>query len=197
MVLVLYSAKRDTWKLADFGLTSEGTSRRQVDTQNSNGSPSYRAPELLSEPSYFVNKTDIFAFGCIFHELITARKAFANDDAVLAYHRKAQRISIPTDQYVSQALSKSDTDNDIMSVLHPMLEIVCNRRPSAINLVAVFKDLHDRSDPSSLGKQPFYGVSSDLWFIQHPWVGFGCMRVRHKSFVVPKLRTLFSPRTTM
>src|SRR5438045_3215450 len=119
-VLVLYSTKRDRWKLADFGLTSEGTSRRPVGTENSNGTPSYRAPELLQENPYFNNKTDVFAFGCVFHELITARKAFANDTAVLTYHQKRKRISIPIDQYVSPALSKSDANDNIKSMLHSM-----------------------------------------------------------------------------
>src|SRR5271170_2552875 len=46
LTLVLYSLKDQAWKIADFGLTTEGSSTRSHTTQYAHGTPSYRAPEI-------------------------------------------------------------------------------------------------------------------------------------------------------
>jgi len=55
--------------LADFGITSEVMSTMMV-TSFGRGTPGYRAPELLVQDEYD-NKVDIWAVGCILHELVT------------------------------------------------------------------------------------------------------------------------------
>jgi serine/threonine protein kinase len=77
--------KDSKWKIADFGLSREGTSKRQVDTIDVVGTASYRAPELLEERSTFTSKVDVFALGCTFYELVTRQKAFDNDIHVYEY----------------------------------------------------------------------------------------------------------------
>ena len=74
-----------SWKIADFGLTSEATSNHLVTTHYGRGKPCYRAPELLSEQSGYNNKVDIWALGCILCELITRKKTFSGDYPVLQY----------------------------------------------------------------------------------------------------------------
>lgn len=76
----------ELWKIADFGLTSRGTSHGLVYTAYSRGKPCYRAPELLktSNPGYNT-KSDIWSLGCIMYELCTGEKAFPNDHAVFEY----------------------------------------------------------------------------------------------------------------
>ena len=77
---VLFSAKHCIWKIADFGLTTEGTSKRARPTEYARGTACYRAPELINENPFFSNKVDIFALGCILFELVTGgRKAFPSD----------------------------------------------------------------------------------------------------------------------
>jgi serine/threonine protein kinase len=49
LIVVLYSGTVDTWKIADFGLTAEGTSKQARTTRYSMGTPCYRAPELMRE----------------------------------------------------------------------------------------------------------------------------------------------------
>ena len=72
---VLYSRKDSEWKLADFGFTSEGTSRSVRSSSLSRGTPGYRAPELLSDTkSVFNNKVDIWSMGCILYELAVGQK---------------------------------------------------------------------------------------------------------------------------
>jgi serine/threonine protein kinase len=72
--------KEGHWKLADFGFTSEATSRRLVTTSKDGGKEIYRSPEILIGKGGFNNKADIWAFGCIVFELFThGQKAFEND----------------------------------------------------------------------------------------------------------------------
>lgn len=90
-LVVLFSSENKAWKIADFGLTSEGTSNRLITTRYSRGRPCYRAPELLSDAQgRYSNKSDIWSLGCIVYELLIGEKAFAGDYAVFKY------ASIPT-----------------------------------------------------------------------------------------------------
>jgi serine/threonine protein kinase len=92
---VLYSHLTRHWKIADYGFTCEGTSKRQRTSHYGRGTSSYRAPELLRDLPVYNNKVDIWALGCIFFELCTGRKAFTNDFAVFEYNRNPQ-LQLPT-----------------------------------------------------------------------------------------------------
>ena len=84
IIIVLYSCQENSWKITDFGLTSEGTSNHACTTRYARGTSSYRAPELLSRRK-FSNKVDIWAVGCILYEVVFLRKAFLGDGDVLMY----------------------------------------------------------------------------------------------------------------
>src|SRR5271170_5922223 len=74
------------WKIADFGLTSKGTSKKLITSSAARGKECYRAPELLRDSeSGYNKKSDIWSFGCIVYELFTGRKAFSNDFEVWQY----------------------------------------------------------------------------------------------------------------
>jgi len=82
----MFSLRDTTWKITDFGLASEGTSKKLVTSNYGRGKPSYRAPELiLNSKSGFNNKVDIWSLGCILFEMVTGTKAFNGDHAVLQY----------------------------------------------------------------------------------------------------------------
>ena len=83
---MLYSKKDRVWKIADFGLTREGTSKRAKTTCYAGGTGGYRAPELCSESSKYNNKVDIWAFGCIAYELVTRKRAFKGDYHTMQYN---------------------------------------------------------------------------------------------------------------
>ena len=85
LITVLYSRNTNLWKLADFGLTAEATSKLARTTEGRGGTPGYRAPELLKERSTYTNKVDLWALGCIIHELATGKIVFPSDWAVRDY----------------------------------------------------------------------------------------------------------------
>lgn len=85
----------DAWKIADFGLTVEGTSQKLIDTVEGKGTSGYRAPELLTENPIYNNKVDIWAMGCILYELISGQKAFSSDHAVMEWSFSKTEKKLP------------------------------------------------------------------------------------------------------
>lgn len=67
------------WKLTDFGLSAQATSRRHHTTRYSRGTGGHRAPELLQDPGHFSNKVDMWALGCVIFQFVTRRLAFKED----------------------------------------------------------------------------------------------------------------------
>lgn len=70
----MFSYIQQRWKIADFGLTAQGSSNSLNDTSSRRGTSSYRAPEVYDFK--YNNKADIWAFGCIAYELCNKKLAF-------------------------------------------------------------------------------------------------------------------------
>ena len=134
-ILVLYSRAQHSWKIADFGLTTEGTSQKSYTTHYSRGTSSYRAPELVRSGT-FNNKVDIWAIGCILYEVVTLQKAFATDNAVYDYSVQhvvsGENMKLPLDLGVYQDAEFEDAIGDLV---HAMLEVDSSKRPSAVDLM--------------------------------------------------------------
>jgi serine/threonine protein kinase len=151
---VLYSRQDAAWKVADFGLTMEGSSKG-ITTDHARGTPCYRAPELVnfSGKSHFTNKVDIWAIGCIQYELLFRKKAFPNDFSVHEYRLKHKvfksRFNIPKD--AAGVLTEHLTKAFLSDVLPQMLEIDASQRPSAKILCALFSNLLDSTNNSTGG----------------------------------------------
>jgi serine/threonine protein kinase len=133
--LVLYSRAQHSWKIADFGLTTEGTSQRSYTTHYSRGTSSYRAPELVRSGTYN-NKVDIWAIGCILYEVVTLQKAFSTDNAVYEYSVQqavnGEKARLPLDLGVYQ---DEWFEKMIGDLLQTMLQIDSSMRPSAADLM--------------------------------------------------------------
>lgn len=134
-ILVLYSCRVRAWKIGDFGLTAEGSSKQVQITRYSRGTPSYRAPELImdEENRTYNNKVDIWALGCILFEAIFRKKAFSSDFAICKYylnHGFGQRLGLPFDT-ADGLLPDHPSKLFISNSIHHMLEIDDSRRPAA------------------------------------------------------------------
>jgi serine/threonine protein kinase len=123
------STAKGRWKIADFGLTSEGTSDTLVHTSYARGKPGYRAPELLGEPENRVynNKVDLWSLGCIIYELFTGKRPFADDFAV----REFRSSGVDFEPQITGM--NSESANYLMSFMQ-LLKQVPKNRPTAYEL---------------------------------------------------------------
>jgi serine/threonine protein kinase len=118
------------WKIADFGLATDGTSKKAHTTQYSRGTCSYRAPELLKDTHpTFTNKVDIWALGCILYELVFLARAFPTDYAVIYYAQEfPHTLDIPR---VSEIVAEVARLHFITNILKDILKVVVLERPGA------------------------------------------------------------------
>jgi serine/threonine protein kinase len=138
---VLYSHHDQSWKLADFGLTAEGTSRSAHTSHSSRGTGGYRAPELLQESKATCNnKVDIWSVGCVLYELVAEDKLFATDWAAAEYARTVRSGTEVVN--ILNKLGKTILDESrrdfVRKVLLEMLQIEPSRRPGADGLYQKF-----------------------------------------------------------
>jgi len=149
LIPVLYSHKDQAWKIADFGLTSEGTSKTPHTTRYSRGTSSYRAPELIRDAKY-TNKIDIWAIGCVFYELVFKNKAFPGDAAVLDY--ALNNISFG---HILPLPFEPDTVSDetrkvfISRIILQILDIDPVKRPGAEQLYKRFISWREDGSPTN------------------------------------------------
>jgi serine/threonine protein kinase len=77
------------WKLADFGISSVGTSKKLLVTVDGRGTPQYCTPEILlaqvNVPSY-TSKVDIWGLGLILYELFKHEPLFESRFDVEKYY---------------------------------------------------------------------------------------------------------------
>ena len=133
LIKVLYSLRDNCWKLTDFGLSVEATSKLARTTYNSKGTSCYRAPELLREHATYTNKVDMWALGCVLHELATHRPAFHQDWNVLEYFSNPEtvrEISLPSLQPFWQT--------HLSGLLQLLLHRDREQRPRASELCQLF-----------------------------------------------------------
>ena len=115
-------------------------------------SASYRAPELIyrtnrvisvSEGIEFNNKIDMWSLGCIIYELLTQRRAFLNDIAVMEYKSaKDMTIDISSPGKPFDARTRCI----LTQITYAMLEKDVHMRPSSTDVLAA---LHDGNEASS------------------------------------------------
>jgi len=134
LILVLHHAKDRKWKITDFGISTEGTSRAAHTTRYARGTSSYRAPEVLRTWGTYTNKVDIWAMGCILYKLIGGESAFRDDFDVQQYSSSPNSLSNPNFSNAYTEQSKC-----ILNLLiRAMLQVDETSRPSAKNIVDAF-----------------------------------------------------------
>lgn len=137
----MYSFRDHAWKIADFGLTKEGSTGRAFTTVYSRGTDGYRAPELLKDcKAMYSNKVDIWAMGCVFYELAVKHKPFSVDAVAKEYSAQhifsGQRleISVACDTFPNQ-----DFITLLKKIIRHMLEVDPLKRPRAVEVLQRLK----------------------------------------------------------
>ena len=137
ITIVLYSHRRGTWKLTDFGTAAEGTSKSEHTTGFKRGTESYRAPEVIRDIKPVYNcKSDIWGLGCILYELVTKEKAFASDWRVHQYADSSREFFMFSKEGLRTI--KSSSTKDFRALIREMLRTDFKKRPSAQTLVKSF-----------------------------------------------------------
>jgi len=202
ILLVLYSAKSRKWKVSDFGLTMEGHSRLEQTTSYGRGTSGYRAPELLlvgswrrggsegAEDPRFSKKSDMWAMGCMFYELIFAHQLFLSDMSARDYAVSGAILQIPPQLTIIAPYSGPVVSRQLTSMLNPDPSM----RPSAGNLLGPFTVCFQLSSiisefdtpecPYSLDGEYKVGSLLHVWF-ERVLAGF--------TFECPKEGGLYSP----
>lgn len=132
------------WKITDFGLTSEGTSRLRS-TTSSGGTNCYRAPELLrGSRGVYNNKTDIWSIGCVLYEIATGKRPFRDDLAVRGYSLTLGELDI----YIERPIARGDAVD-----LSPIVCNIFKRRDTFLLHLEIDRvDTMLRTQPSKLQK---------------------------------------------
>lgn len=119
----VFVMRNDVIKLGDFGLASISTPN-QSQTQGSVGTPFYMAPELVQGERYGA-KVDIYAMGCVLHELAALTRAFSGENlpAIVMKIVEGTRepigdpFSTALQQLVDECLSSSGGDRPSAAAL--------------------------------------------------------------------------------
>jgi serine/threonine protein kinase len=146
---VLLSVRDSAWKITDFGLTSEGTSRIAYTTTYARGTECYRAPELVR--GLVVNmRSDIWALGCILYEITFTEKAFRRDFDLFNYAHKKERLEFP--QFPTPLSDKMTIY--ISELIYGMLELNWWNRPSSRDLLHALTDVFSETIPVWITLRP-------------------------------------------
>ena len=126
---MLFSFRTLTWKIADFGFTSQATSIRCKITSQVRDKQAYRAPEMLLEPDFIFNKkVDIWALGCILFELFIGKKVFRTDFATLEHYQSKCNLSISLSEWATE---NSESEAMLLGIINQMLNLNPRMRSSA------------------------------------------------------------------
>jgi len=86
----------DQVKLTDFGIAKATDSGEHLTMTGSLlGTPSYMSPEQARASSELDGRSDLFALGCVFYELLTGKKAFRGDSITAVLFKVVAEEPVP------------------------------------------------------------------------------------------------------
>ncbi len=141
-------------KLSDFGLATMIAAARITRAGKTAGTFQYMAPEQIQGKPPLSNRTDLYALGCVFFELLTGRPPFEaeNPAAVLHMHLKE-----PPPRVITQC---RDCPPELDQLIADLLEKNPDNRPESASVVAQRLDAILR--PSRMGIDPFGHTANDV-----------------------------------
>ena len=133
---VLYSYGKGLWKIADVGLTSDGTTTLAIHTEGGYETVGYKAPEILLKQQ-FTNRSDIWAVGCIlFDGCSSLRRAFSSDIETTRFAERNGDMSLALDGLAEPRQSS------LIELTRKTLDINPGNRSSAEDLRALLGKLY-------------------------------------------------------
>jgi serine/threonine protein kinase len=135
----LFCPKTALWKITDFGLTKDGTSWKVYPTPQMGGTDGYKAPETVKEKPedrVFCMQSDIFALGCIFHQLAFDKQPFQTDIAVYRFG-SGVRLEFPRLSKINGRVAAY-----VEQFVTSMIQVDWWQRPSAQEIGVALKDLN-------------------------------------------------------
>ena len=116
----------------------------------------YGAPELCKEGMAYDEKTDVWALGCVLHELVSGQPAFCTQEDVLKYVQSNERLDFAW----LETLGWLDFDQQhaVRTMLNGTLAVRTYFHPSAANIVEMTRDITrgQRADNMTHGQD-------DMW----------------------------------
>lgn len=149
--------------MADFGLTTEGSTEKARTTHYGRGTAGYRAPELVRGEKY-TNKVDIFAIGCILYEIIFRQKAFAGDFEVLNYSSQRNSSEEPLNRPFEVEIPLADKARSVFlsKMIREMLNTTASDRPGAEKIHRDFISWGGTTLPQGRDKSPQTDLESSI-----------------------------------
>lgn len=148
---MLFSDKDRVWKVGDSIYPSEGISTRRSHDPMSIGAPGFRPPELVERDATFNNKLDIWAIGCMLHELMTRTRLFATDREVIHTPTRDSLLKNKAFNVLPFYLvSLQDWKKTwVEDMIYRTLAVSPDDRPFATDLKGVFNEMMRIGAPSS------------------------------------------------
>ncbi|KJE95944.1 hypothetical protein CAOG_06330 [Capsaspora owczarzaki ATCC 30864] len=119
-------------KVSDFGLVRAAEhldEKRYLRTQNAQGTVAYMSPEFLVDGRMTI-KTDVYAFGMILLELVTAMKAAVQLKTDLRKAVKTQNVIGMLDSALKPTEAEQESINEIVTLALKCLDEDVDERPS-------------------------------------------------------------------
>lgn len=82
----LFLTKKGVLKLGDFGLARTNDATQLTAAGKTMGTFAYMAPEQICGKPPISHKTDLYAMGCVFYEMLTGKPPFASDNPATLFH---------------------------------------------------------------------------------------------------------------
>jgi serine/threonine protein kinase len=105
-----------------------------IRSERGRGTPGYRAPELLEEETpHFSTRSDIWALGCILHELNTGQRLFSNDWQVSRYATGLGELSLTLPYDSESNFWQHHVAETVLELLHKDPK----QRPNALEIYQI------------------------------------------------------------
>ncbi|MBA3394003.1 MAG: serine/threonine protein kinase [Deltaproteobacteria bacterium] len=141
IILCERGAMVDVAKVVDFGLVKEITTDTGTSTQVILGTPSYVAPEAITDPEQLGSAADLYALGLVGYFLLTGKRVFEGKTAIDICIQHVRSVPVPPSQATATHVS-SILDDVIMRCLSK----IPTERPSAAALAAQLRAIAPAGD---------------------------------------------------